>query len=204
MAKQKKNELIKIRTKINKSKKGTNNLITSVSGYKNNEAINGVNKSENNKKESKDINQKYHLRNKVINYLEEKAQLETSLSSNVKNNNNSKYYPLFNQALFIIDFYYNHVSEILENKEKNFEVKDSKQQEQNFLEQSNCSTTDLSFKIVEETIEIPSVQKKSKSVRHKKKFTIDLLRLKGHFQEDQYFKLLLSIFCPPSRKIHFL
>ena len=81
------------------------------------------------------------------------------------------------------------MSEILENKTKNLDFKDSIQQEQNYLEQSNCSTTDLSFKLEEENIEVHQVQKKSKSVRHKKKFTIDLLRLKGHFQEDQYFKL---------------
>jgi len=90
MAKQKKNELVKIRTKSNKSKKGANNLIASVIGYKNNEAIICVNKSESNKKESKDINKKYVLRNKIINYLEEKAQLKSSLSSNDKNINNSK------------------------------------------------------------------------------------------------------------------
>ena len=81
------------------------------------------------------------------------------------------------------------MSEIFENKSKNFEFKNINQQEQNFLEQSNCSTTDLSLELEEEKSDIPSVQKKSKSVRHKKKFTIDLLRLKGHFQEDQYFKL---------------
>ena len=90
MAKQKKNDLIKLRNKNTKSKKGFYNLMTSVIGYKNNEAINGVNKSESNKKESKDINKKYLLRNKIINYLEEKAQFKTSLSSNDKNNNNSK------------------------------------------------------------------------------------------------------------------
>ena len=193
MAKQKKNESIKLRSKNNKLKKGTNNLTISAIGNKSNEDINSINRAQTTKKESKDINKKYLLRTKAFNSLEEKAQLKASLSSNIRNTNESKLYNSINEALYIIDYNYNHLNKILENKTENLDTKinfrDNNQQEQSYLEQSNCSTTDLSLKLEEENTEKPLAQKKSKSVRHKKKYIIDLLRLKGHFQEDQYFKL---------------
>jgi len=192
MAKQKRSEIVKTKSKYNTTKNTGSNLVSpkKISNVLGNnfEIEDNLEKTEANIKETKEAYKRYLLRNRARSFLEEKSYLKLLVSASNKTKKKNKLFSLINEALNTNNFKYNIHYKISEEKNNKIDINENCKDN---LENSTTSTTVVSDKFEEEKMSNPhpKIQKKSRSVRSRRKYTIDLLRLKGHFKEDRYFKL---------------